>query len=556
MKETISALQIKFSLALLLTSLATGACSNDDNDGDGPGDGGRAGAAGKAAGGAGAGGASSGGQGGGGTGGVGTGGAGTGGAGTGGVGGGPAGDGGVGGRPAGAGGAGGGSAGTSGAGGGSAGTSGAGGGSAGTSGAGGGSAGTSGAGGGSAGTSGAGGDPIDVTFGQNGFTYFNYEDFYLPNIVSVDPQGGVLVGGGFKGSLWRLRADGSVDLDFGVNGIAAPADATFVSDALVRQPDGNVVVGGFFANLANQAGFLRLRPDGSVDPSFGLNGVAILPLPPGEWGHVRALALDEGGRIVAAGDYRKTEEERLLWVARLGPDGTLDTGFHAPEGYALYGSGDEEGVDVSVRPDGSIDVVGFGPNAARTPPDKDLLLLRYTSDGALDPTFGQGGIQYLDGLAAGGPGALDDFATCSVRTADGSFVVGGFQLTDDGDGLLARHRPDGSLDAAFGQGGFVTFGWPEGYGVVNDVLALPDGAFFVAGTFGVNGGPSHAFFARLLPNGALDPRFGEGGIYHLTTFAASLSYRADLQPDGKVVVGAEAFLNGDFADVAIRLNLP
>ncbi len=316
------------------------------------------------------------------------------------------------------------------------------------------------------------------------------------------------------------------------------------------------MVGGFFADLSSQVGFVRLRPDGTPDPSFGVDGVAILPLPPGEWGHVRALALDEGGRIVAAGDYRTADEGQVLWVTRLGPDGTHDAGFHAPEGYVLYGRGGEEGVDVSVRPGGSVDVVGFGPNAARTPPDKDILLLRYMSDGAPDPTFGRGGIQYIDGLAAGGPGALDDWGTCSARTADGGFVVGGFELADDGDGLLARHRPDGSLDAAFGQGGFVTFGWPQGYGVVNDVLALPDGAFFVAGTFGVNGGASPAVFARLLPNGALDPHFGEGGIYRLTAFELSLSYRADLQPDGKVVVGAEAFLNGGFVDIVTRLNLP
>jgi uncharacterized delta-60 repeat protein len=424
---------------------------------------------------------------------------------------------------------------------------------------------TGGAGGptGGAGGAGAGGGPsagpIDTTFGENGFVFLDHEGFKQPTIVEVDSRGGILVGGGFKGAIWRFLADGELDTNFGVDGVAAFADQSFVSEAMATLPDGSLVVGGFFDDLANQITFLRLRPDGAPDPSFGDGGVATFSLPLGHWGGIHALATTGDGRVVAAGDYAPPGLMPTLWALRLGPDGALDASFNAPRGYVVYDDGlaktFEFATGVHPRPDGSIDVVGGGPNPAQASPDADILVARYTSEGEPDLAFGPGGAQFVDEVSAGGPAPSDNYGMCSIRLPDGGLLVGGLSTSGTQDALLARLRPDGTLDETFGQGGFVTFR-SEGFSQITDIVSLPDGAIFVSGIVGIDFGPANAFFARLLPGGELDPSFGDGGIFNLEGFEVSSTYRIALQPDGKIVVGAEAIIGGDFVEFLIRLNAP
>ena len=63
--------------------------------------------------------------------------------------------------------------------------------------------------------------------------------------------------------------------------------------------------------------------------------------------------------------------------------------------------------------------------------------------GALDPTFGDGGLARTDFL-----GPADQFAEALTRQADGKIVVVGW-MTDAGTGsdfLVVRYNADGSLD--------------------------------------------------------------------------------------------------------------
>lgn len=125
-----------------------------------------------------------------------------------------------------------------------------------------------------------------------------------------------------------------------------------------------------------------------------------------------------------------------------------------------------------------------------------------------------------------------------------------------GVGSAATARLAGSLDPSFGSGGVVTdssFGdWIAG------IAVLPDGKIVVAGTnvTALDGGYDHAFLlARYLPDGSLDPSFGDGG-YVVTqagvaaaggSFAEALS----LQPDGKIVVAGYATQSDGSTDFAL-----
>jgi uncharacterized delta-60 repeat protein len=151
--------------------------------------------------------------------------------------------------------------------------------------------------------------------------------------------------------------------------------------------------------------------------------------------------------------------------------------------------------------------------------------IRYRGDGTLDPSFGDGGVveTHFDGLSGVGALALE---------ADGSLLaVGGVtQLPPVGKEFLAiaRYRPDGSLDATFGEGGKIQtlFDSDDDLVVLSGVLAIQaDGRMIVR--------LGHDL-ARYTANGALDQTFGTGGIAEQNII--QLPNAAAVQSDGKIVV--------------------
>jgi hypothetical protein len=104
--------------------------------------------------------------------------------------------------------------------------------------------------------------------------------------------------------LWSRLAHGqpgTLDPAFGVGGVAivdAGSEACFTEDMLI-QPDGK------FLLLVRRYGILilvRVLPSGSVDPSFGVDGVASSGLPEGSgtYGPSGGMSLQTDGSILIA----------------------------------------------------------------------------------------------------------------------------------------------------------------------------------------------------------------------------------------------------------------
>ncbi|MEU3747804.1 MULTISPECIES: DUF11 domain-containing protein [Streptomyces] len=170
----------------------------------------------------------------------------------------------------------------------------------------------------------------------------------------------------------------------------------------------------------------------------------------------------------------------------------------------------------------------------------------WAAPGDLDPTFGQGGrvITPFPGYAEG-----HDIA----RQADGKLVMAGLS---EGGFALARYLPGGGLDPEFGTGGLVTSDFGGGAHSANAVAIQPaDGKIVVAGTtevFGEEGGGCCFFsVARYLPDGTLDPEFGDGGLVRVEEFGGSAD-GADVavRSDGRIVAAGEGG-GGGFALVRL-----
>jgi uncharacterized delta-60 repeat protein len=152
-------------------------------------------------------------------------------------------------------------------------------------------------------------------------------------------------------------------------------------------------------------------------------------------------------------------------------------------------------------------------------------LLRLNTNGALDSSFGTGGMVTINVPSGLGGGVQ---VVGEAIQIDGKIVAGISTVNSDGSQSfsLARLDPNGSLDSTFGSAGLVTT-FPFGQQRSPAVLALqPDGKILLAGD---------GIMARYDSNGQLDSTFGSGGLALLTT----IPVRAiALQPNGQILIGA------------------
>lgn len=341
------------------------------------------------------------------------------------------------------------------------------------------------------------------------------------NIVfatAVQQDGKFIIGGTFtsvlgvtRNNIARLNADGTLDMDF-------DPSATATVNCIAIQPDGKVVIGGqFFALQPNGAPspisrgrVARLNPDGTVDDSFNPNA--------NSW--VMNVTLQPDGKVLLGGIFTTlqpngapTASERN-YIARVNPDGTLDTGFDPNANSNVYG--------IALQGDGKVVLGGaFGtlqPNGAPSATARSYIA-RVNGDGTLDTAFDP---------RANSP------VYCIVPQADDKLLIGGVLTTLQPNGTgsatsrryLARVNNDGTLDSGFA---------PTPSSVVQSIALQADGKVVIAGGF-QSLQPNGATFAtvrnriaRVNANGALDTSFNPNANGNGFTVAG--------QADGKVLFG-------------------
>lgn len=166
--------------------------------------------------------------------------------------------------------------------------------------------------------------------------------------VAVLPDNKVLVGGDFTEisnvrcrRIARVNEDGSLDLSFPTGRVP-----NWEVRALAVQTDGKILVGGFFTTYDDQAhgGIVRIDPNGELDSSFdpGL----------GANSGVEALALQPDGRIVVGGWFTDFNGFPVAYLIRVNTDGSRDATFD------LGAGPNQEVTTVKVQADGKILIGG------------------------------------------------------------------------------------------------------------------------------------------------------------------------------------------------------
>jgi len=356
----------------------------------------------------------------------------------------------------------------------------------------------------------------DNSFGTSGVVVTSdFPTGATANAVAEQPDTKYLVAGSVDGlgktdfAVVRYDSNGLVDNSFSGDGRLSfslgNGDEEFVS--VTTQNDGKILLAGY-SDTGSGEGInyvlSRLLPDGSFDASFDGDGIAEVDFALAD-DRVTSMALQSDGKIVLAG--YSVDAGYDATVARLNPDGSLDTSFGVGGKVRTDVAGlADEFAGVLVQSDGKIVAAGYANDGVS---DK-LMVARYDQNGALDTSFDGDGSVVLSGLG------LLDRASGIVRQDDGKYVLS--LVTAIGGDIemgAVRLTESGALDATFDGDGTLIYSSALGWDFSRGILQQNDGKFVVVGTVS-NGADDDLAMLRVNGDGSLDNGFGSLGLASLS----------------------------------------
>ena len=172
--------------------------------------------------------------------------------------------------------------------------------------------------------------------------------------------------------------------------------------------------------------------------------------------------------------------------------------------------------------------------------DSQFAVARFLPSGALDSTFGTGGVaagpDVVLGTGQAGPTEIPN--SLAVEPSGAIVEAGVGQLANGQFGFgLARFNANGTLDQSFGDDGGVAAAVPLDSGEADTVLPEPGGKILVGGTEDTRAG--RGVLMRFDANGTLDTAFGDGGIVVLSSSVPEITALA-IDGNGDIFVPAPA----------------
>ena len=354
--------------------------------------------------------------------------------------------------------------------------------------------------------------------------------------IEAQPNGKILVAGETpSGSTYvgRLLPDGSLDPSFGTEGVVLAREGRTIDLAL--QPDGGILA------LTEWGSILRLTPEGRLDPSFGTGGRARL----GAIDKPAQILLMPDGRIAVGGDGQvKFIYEAMAEI--FSADGRTREWVSGAGFSTFFGdmaAGEDGSLVMSVASQVSrVGLVRFVPPAGDYGEDFYGVLSITDFRGGYDKSFA-GGAGLVNVRMPGDP--TPSLGAGPLTPTQTGFVVAG---ASEGRMVALGFDGEGLLDTSFGRGGFTTIAGRAGVRAAARDVEPADGRTLVAGDLH----PlrrrcddcATPLLARLLPNGRLDRSFGDRGIARLHGVRGpqhgAWGERVVFLPDGRILIAGLA----------------
>jgi uncharacterized delta-60 repeat protein len=233
---------------------------------------------------------------------------------------------------------------------------------------------------------------LDMNFGDEGRTGIGFagvsEQF---NAVAIQPDGKIVVVGTTNNHflqqqtflVTRFNVNGRRDSSFGNNGIIR-IDVTSgvdIATSVRVLADSKILIAGTVNGV--DLGVTRLNVDGSLDLSFGSNGVSTrLNTSSPEIFSDMQIAEDE--KIVVSSGCLDNNQATYLCVTRFNSNGSNDNSFGTAGNTTLtHEANAQSTTQVAVLPDGKVSIAGTS--------DDDFVVTRLSAAGAVDNSFGSNG---------------------------------------------------------------------------------------------------------------------------------------------------------------------
>lgn len=358
---------------------------------------------------------------------------------------------------------------------------------------------------------------LETTFGTNG-TKLISSGTGNAEILGILKDGNSLIGVGFsrvgnfdKIAMVKMDLNGNMDATFGQNGLLTfPFGSGHArASSIIQQPDGKYLVAGW-ARYVNKDEYviIRLLQNGSLDSSFGTNGLAKGVFSNSSFAEdeIAQIALLSDNKIVIAGrSYNGQNDDGF--VACFNTDGSLNKNF-GTDGFLII-EFDVIPPSESVRAfaiDKSDNIYLGGDVATGFNTEDAFFIMKLNKDGVKDTSFGTNGVvtKVLSANIVAGLNTMEIDAKGRILTGGGAFD------TDELDNnyFLTRYNPNGTPDMSFGQNGQVILARSANESI-SDLIVFPSGLIIAAGSTG--GFPSSFAMVRLFENGSQDMSFGTNG---------------------------------------------
>jgi uncharacterized delta-60 repeat protein len=388
---------------------------------------------------------------------------------------------------------------------------------------------------------------------------------YRGRAVLVQNDGKIVVAGHtynnstYDFAVARYNADGSLDASFGSGGaVVTPIgiSSDYVTGAAL-QADGKIVVVGTVWTGLEQFGVVRYNADGSLDTTFnGTGKITTDMIDNVGYDSPYAARVQTDGRILVGGTC-----SNKICLARYNTNGSLDNSFDG-DGKLIIETvnvHEQEAAEaLAVQNDGKILAAG---NIRLTNGNNDFLIVRINQNGTLDTSFGSAGRVITPvSLSTDFASAIAVASDGKIVAAGKSYRIGS-PLTrpdvfTDYDAAIVRYLPDGSLDASFDGDGKAAARFGEDRNLfddfINAVSIQQNGKVLISG-YSWDGSRYNFTLARFNTNGSLDAGFGNNGKV-LTTIGTleDKGYAMALQKDGKIIVVGESHFGDRLSLTVVR----
>ncbi|MBS1745502.1 MAG: T9SS type A sorting domain-containing protein [Bacteroidetes bacterium] len=394
---------------------------------------------------------------------------------------------------------------------------------------------------------------LDKSFGTDGKVITNFGDSTYPTINNaiIQADDKIVVIGSYASATeehptsfaaFRYTSDGNLDYNFGDSGkavVVIPFESWSEARYGAIQKDGKILLSGYgwyyYFDPTYSGLITRLNTDGSIDSSFGTNG--IIQITKNKSGGYGSIAVQADNKIVVIGGAGGSG-----FINRFLENGTLDRTF-GDTGYAFI-SEHYSFESCKIQPDGKIVVGGnYYPVDFTT---RKFCLQRYLTDGTLDKSFGDNGTVTT---AYNDDADIHDLAFQS----DGKIVVTGETTKFSGNFeprfATARYNVDGSLDNSFGTNGKITTLFGDSFAIAESIAVMKGDKILIGGEKDGDTS-SDGVLVRLSANGFPDSGFGYNGEasgFEYSSFIQSVL----LQSTDKIVTVGGASVTEGSIDIAL-----